>query len=477
MEYNLKITDYTYCKLDKYILQYIETYSIKHSEVNCCHFITIQFLEYTESEVCHFYFILNMIYNTAPQEPNVIYAYKRKIKLNDNQSIKQIFWDIRECTPKMFVSAHLLCDIVKNNANIIKKNNDLIKLGDIPFSGIFKIDNLDLHFDLYAYIHPRDNLPDNLTIENGTIIVSNRIIQIDFKFNKCPSISFNNCIFENNVKFSNCEELIFWNCIFMEEVECVNISSIKILETNIKFLFIYNSSNLNLNFNFSKIYRFEFIFCHIEKMLITNNKIIEIYFAQLHMPKNKIDMSQFVEKNVNFKTIHKEKNKIKCPDDFLISFQVHQPLKNVLKSDIALDNINILLNSGEFGTNNNELANLKYKKLLYSNKGIKKMFVFITGGFLKPVLWIYYLVAITVIFAGIYCMPFSQFELKSSSEVINIDLWTALHYSILMIIGSNTTDYFPKGCSQICTTLQSVLCTVVIANFFTSVIKKYMNNS
>lgn len=477
MKYNLKITDCTYCKLDKGIIQYLNTYSIKHSEVNYCHFITIQFLEYIESEVCHFYFILNMIYNTAPQEPNVIYVNERRIKLNDTQSIKWIFFALKKCNFEKFTSTHLLYRIVEKYANIIKKNDDLNKLGDIPFSGIFRIDYLDLFLELNMPIYPSDNLPDNITVEYTTVTVSNRIIQSDFKFCKCSSVSFSNCIFEKNVAFLDCEKLIFWNCIFMEEVECVDISSIEILETNIKFLSILNSSNLDLRLNFSKIYRFEFSFCHIEKIFITNSKINEIYFAQLHMPKNKFDISQFVEKNIKLKTINKEKNKIKCPDDFLISFQLHQPQKTVSKSDITLDTINTLLNSGEFGTNKNELANLKYKKLLYSNKGIKRLFIFITGGFLKPIRWIYYLVAITSIFTGIYCMPFSKFVLESSpKEIIKMDFWTALHYSILQIIGTNN-NYIPVGCSKIWTTIQLLLCTIIIANFFTSFIKKYMNDN
>ena len=120
---------------------------------------------------------------------------------------------------------------------------------------------------------------------------------------------------------------------------------------------------------------------------------------------------------------------------------------------------------------------MKYKRTLYSNMGWRRAFVFLTGAFYIPSRWILFIVLNMVIFTAHFVwVPSIQFVNVITGSTERLNFWTAVYYSICQIIGSNPAHLSPIGNTQIYTTIQSILNTVFITNFFASLIRKFMRD-
>ena len=372
----------------------------------------------------------------------------------------------------------VLSDIIKDAglANI----QQVRELAEKPFSGILLFDQFDL-LRLFK-IFPTEKIPDHVKVEDRDIYISNRYVKNSFEIKK-GNVFFRNCILDGNILITSASQVEFSQCIITGEVKCIDVSNLRLSSVNVKQFTLYESTLSYLHFEYSKLYRFVFHTCVVEHLTLLHNKFIEPYVANLRFPdiKWKMDTSQFVAKNINSRTIERiNKDKpfcIKNENDFYLTFLFREPSASTSSKDIALDMVKIILTYGDLDNEHRLYSDMKYKKALYSNTGWRRVFVFLTGAFYIPSRWAIYLILnlslFTMLFIGV---PTFQFVNTITDSTERLNLWTAAYYSICQIIGSNPTHFSPIGATQICTTIQSLLNTVFIANFFVALMRKFMRD-
>lgn len=430
--------------------------------------------EENENNIEDIYDIISLIYRENPDENNRWIVNGEEAKISDEQILKLLLCRF-EKSDRYPLNRYILSDIIKQNK--IQSIKELGKLTQQPFSGVFALDQFDI--DMWRMGGQIENLK-YIEIEDRDVCIKNRYIAADLKFEK-GKIDICNCIIEGNVEIGSSAKIQFSQCIIMGKMTCTNVSAAYFSSVNVKQLMLYNSDLDVLRIEYCKIYRFIFHSCSLNKQSWFLNEFVEPYIAKIDEIKGKIDMSQFDAKNINrrmIKQINAEMPvKIKNVEDFYLTFMCKKRQASVPPDEITLDMVNIVLKHGDLKENHNLYSNMKYKKVLYSNNGWRRLFVILTGGFYIPSRWIMYLLMSTVCFAAIYSsFPIVQFLNTITQKMERLDLWTSVYYSVLRIINADATVYTPVGVSQICTTIQSLLNTMFIANFFAAVIRKYMRD-
>lgn len=429
---------------------------------------------YTNETAFDMICVLASIYDAAGKQSLSVDFCNQQHDIQSNTLHKMILIMAGAQNDNALTSAYRLNSIIKNR-NIT--DLDMLKaLPNEPFSGIMVYD----HLDYFSITHKLDYLlqpktpPAQIEEYSGDFILSNRYITQDILINKRHEANIQNCIITGNIELSSVEKISFWNCVIVGKITCFGSSKISIVECNASHFLIYNCHLSKFTLSLSKIYRLEMHSSSIDVLEMYNNEVVQPYLANLKLPDTKIDAGQFNFRNISPRIIRKKRG---TPNErFFLTYQLNKKEKKVTPADIAIDTVETLLNNGSFGNDYHTLANLKYKKSLYSNTGLKKFFIFITGGFFFPSRWITYLVVLTILFALIYWRIPSGFVSTIDGAFIQLNYITALHYSLLQIIGANTLPIISKGLCQILTVIHATLNTAIIANFFASIIKKYMDN-
>ncbi len=473
----LLITENTYKFItsNNYSHNIIENNDIKITKKNTDY--TLCF-ELNDSNVNYIYNLVSCIYKNNPTDNNRWYINGTESSLSDEKTIKLVFhyFEGRDNYP---LKSRVLSSIIKKSS--VNNIQQARELANHPFSGILSFDKNDL-VRLTGDFTTTD-IPKLIIIEFCDVYVYNRYIHNDFEIHK-GNVSFRNCIIEGNLMIGENASVQFSQCIINGKVTCYGSSYVCLSSVNVKEFMLYNSNLSKLHFEFSKIYRFIIHSCKIKAFTFYSNKITEPYIANIDLPKGirKIDMSQFDNKNINGRIIRKIKNgaqiKIKNTDTFFLTFLISKPIASVTTKDITLDMLDTFLTYGNIKNEHQIYSDLKYKKALYSNTKWRRIFVYLTGAFYIPSRWIVYIIISTILFSALYIgIPSMEFANNTTQIPENLDFWTAIYYSVSQIICSNPTKYTPIGISQICTTIQSILNTMFIANFFASLLNKYLKKT
>lgn len=419
-------------------------------------------------------FVLDKIYKDSGYAPLPVDFLNNRYEIQDTALHKMILNRVDAQNHSTVTAYYLLNSIVKHNK--ITNLDMLEALAHKPFSGIMLYDHMDhycITHDLDYLLKPQDP-PAHIEIENLDFIISNRYITQDFLLKKSRHVDIKNCIISGDITLSSCENVSFWNCIITGNITCFGASRISIVECNASHFLIYNCTLSKFTLSWSKIYRFELHSSRLDALEVYQNKVIQPYLANLKLPDTKIPVDQFKFRNITPGIIRKTRGN--PTPRFFLTYQVNKKPQKVTPSEIAIDTVDTLLKNGYFGNDYHALAVLKYKKLLYSNTGLKKIFILITGGFYFPSRWVLYLIFFSVLFTFAYWQIPSGFTSTVGDAAFQIDFLTALQYSMLQIIGANTLPIKSEGICQLLTVIHATLNTTIVANFFASIIKKYMGS-
>lgn len=473
--YKIAITENTYrfLKNNNFFLFLEQIKSLK-CEKNGTEYTV--FFKLGTDNVNDIYRLVSLIYKEKPNENNRWIFNGKEQLLSDEEAIR-FFLLAFEGTDDYPLSRDILSDIIRDDK--IHSMQELRNLMYKPFSGILAFNQLDM---LNTMNVQSKAVPKYIKIEHVDICIKNRYIASDLELHK-GKINFSNCILEGNIIINSAAEVHFHQCIITGKVECSDISYAYFSSSNAKQLMIYNSNLDILRIEHCKVYRLVIHSCSLDKIFVCHNKFVEPYIANLNIQNTniRIDMSQFIAKNINKRIITRiSKNKpisIKKENDFYLTFMFRNPVATITPNEISYDMVNTILSYGDLDKTHNLYSDMKYKKSLYSNTKWRRLFVYLTGAFYIPSRWILYLVLSTVVFTVLYAaFPAIQFANIITNNIEQLDLWTALYYSTFQIIGSNPTVFTPIGTSQICTAIQSLLNTVLITNLFASIIKKYIRD-
>lgn len=427
--------------------------------------------------LCSFYDELNIIYEKNMDAQDMIMIGKKSYKIMDRELHKIIEHSMRECS---FNNRDILSRMIKNNN--IQSLDEVEKLCRTPFSGIMPFDSMDMFtlFHDFEYIgkgvEPIKELPKEFESYNVEVSICNRYIDegISFKFKNNKEVIFENCVINGDISLLSVEKVKFWNCIILKNINCFECSKIEVSECNIHSLEIYNSNVEKLNISYNNLYYFTLCNSCIKNLRFYNNRIINPLLYDVHLPNKIIDMRQF-----NMSSFYEKCIGEKFRDKFYLKFRLYeQEKKTSHKREKVLKTIDTLLEYGELNNDLHTLQKLKYKKMLYSNTGLSRIFVIITGGFYKPWIWLMYLLFSILLFSIMYSLPICDFvvTLQDASEVvINLNFKEAFQYSILQIWETNIFTYKPIGISQLLTVIQLAINTMLIANYFATLIKNICN--
>lgn len=371
------------------------------------------------------------------------------------------------------ISQASLKNLIKTHK--VKSLNQLSNAMALPFSLFYDFDDVDQLLDLRIIHNGRLTHADN-TLElkrYDAVVFSNRHIKTKIIVKDTKSVEFYNCYVETDVLCFGVTNVSFIDCIFVGELCCSHCSSVIVDGCNIhKLLFSVNTLSL-LKISWSKIYELSFYDSDVPHLATYRNHINKISVSASNLHDNKIKISQIKEAKITLFDYFIKKT---APSKkWYLSFIVDEPLKITSNNVHMLDTIDVLLNNCDFEHRHKEKSNLKYKRMLYSNKGLKKLFIRLTGGFYKPFRWVLYYFVISIVFTYLYTMPFCVF--LDGYEVLKRGLspLTAANYTLLQTLGANVLGINPQGIAAILSAIHVSLNNVVVASFFTTVIKKYMD--
>lgn len=471
----LKITSKTfeYITNDSYWQFLIRNDKIKIEYKYTWHYLIFQFSKNTVSRDL---ILISYIYENLPTEKNVWIHYGETFPIESIEILRSILlnYEKDELYP---LARHRLRDILKQN-NICNLR-ELRELPTKPFAWILPLDGID--FNSYFNNQFTEYTGNLIKEENPNFFIRNRYINKDFNLVK-GKIAFENCIIEGNIEITCADLVTFSQCIIFGNVQITATSYVCFSFSNIKEVLIYNSVFETFDITYCKIFRFILHSSKINSITLTRNRFIEPYLAALILPDNfKFDVSQFDIKNVNHKIINKISNsqepKIKCENEFYLSFSYDEPQLSKTDDNITFDMANLFLTHGNLFNSHRLYANMKYEKAYCSNSGLRKWGIFLTGAFYKPSRWVLYILINTIIFTILYLIiPELYFinTIQGSDSAINIR--TAIFFSVCQIIDSNPTSYIPVGITEILATIQSLLNTVFLANMAASLVKKYLHD-
>lgn len=439
-------------------------------------------IELRYGQVKNIMFVLEQLYYAYYDQELLVEFSKMRFQIQDMILHKMILQRARELDDEAWNRSNLLCRLVEDNQ--ITSLDKLRDISNIPFSGMMRYDEYDYSVnkgdELACFIRMKSGCRCEQESEVWIVehvnecVNSNRYINKKMEISHCKVTKFENCYIEGNLKISTSDEVIIFNCIVTGKIVCTDVAELQIIESNVFHFLMYNSNVTKCRVAISKIYRLEIHNCFIDKWDVYDNIFEQSYFGELSLPDKKIDIEQFKSKNIRPGIIKEVR---RCPrEKFYLSYQLKKVSNRKISSQyITLQTVETLLDNGDFRRNYAAKGDLQYKKILYANRGIKKAYIFLTGGFYKPYRWVIYIAVTAFMFSLLYWKVTAGFVDSESGIIVELDFCKALQYSFSQLVNIDLMKLNGKGVCQGATIVQKALNTVFIADFFASVIKRYMD--
>lgn len=476
MDYSQKIKIYTpnsvYSSLTstelkkyKFVLE-IKSKIDSKGWVNLC-------ISYKSEDSYWIYMLLKDLYKADSSGETIVFWQNEEYHITDSKLHKLIILEDGGMDCNDYISHGSLKNLIKeHNVKTLKQLSNAMAL---PFSLFYDFDDVDQVLDLRIFHGGRlTSTGQSIELKHcKELVFSNRHIKTKIVIKKTKNVEFHNCYIETDISCFEVENVAFIDCIFVGKLCCSYCSSVKVNGCNIQnVLFSVNRLSM-LQIAWSKIYELNFFDSDVPHFSTYKNHINQISVSASNLHDNKIPISQLNEARITLFNYFIKKS---LPSKkWYLSFCVDEPTKFTNNKTHMLDTIDVLLNNCDFEYRHKEKSNLKYKRMLYSNSGLKKLFIQLTGGFYKPFLWILYFVAISIIFTFLYTLPYCLFSDGSEVLAQGLSPLTAVYYTLLQILGENILGIKPQGIAAILSAIQVSLNKVVVASFFTTIIKKYMD--
>lgn len=428
-------------------------------------------LEYDNEFVDTALKVLRLLYEAAQNDQIEVEYDKYSYLISDIKLRKIMIYDADKSISDFGDITNIIYENEANNLSSLRR------MAMTPFSGLMVFDTMDYHFmsipkNIFDW---ETELPINIEVECENVVIKNRLIDSNFDLKKGSNVIFENCCMVGNMNITSIKNVKFYKCIFLGKVTCIDVGNLYIDSSNIYNLLLYNSNISDFNLVYSKVYRFEWHSCAVKRWDVRRNIISQQYLGNLILPDDKIVAGQFNCKTLKRKYI--EGIQGTASEEFLFSFQVKEmEIKGVTSNDILNDTVCILSSKVDYKNDYDTISKLHYKKMLLSNRGIRKFLILITGGFQRPWLWIAYIFILTIAFSLVYSIANVEFSSALEGDKITLDFISALQYSIYNIFGVNPRALTCVGNNQIISAIQTILYTLNFTGFTSSLVNKYFKN-
>ena len=352
--------------------------------------------------------------------------------------------------------------IVENNNITTMKQLKL--LSNKPYSGIMTFEQWD-RFELLGIL---DDGP--IKVKNSsTVVITNRFINDDIDFSRAEKIIITDCVICGKLVFGTVDSVEVHKCIIIQDATFIHVNNITIDSCNINFLKLINAPINKFHMSSCNILNFSMLYTNIEECIIRYNKISMLHIEGTSVPDGFISLSQIDIKKIN-PIIQKQKHT--ANDKFLLKFykQKYNHKEKYIYSRATLATVHTLLDKAYDNHNRQWRAALKYNYMLLSNSKFKKLFVFITGGYYKPFRFVMFFLLLNILMLFIHMASFNQFE-NNSIIYQGLSITNAFLYSLDLLLGTEIAGFKAIGLSQIVLGIHKILNTILIAGFFTALIK------
>lgn len=352
----------------------------------------------------------------------------------------------------------------------IKKYSELYLLSQVKFSELMAWSFLDS-----CFFHADPFEKEKILFRNHMgLTIYNRYINKQIILKRCKDITFVNCIIDKGILISSSENICFVGCIVREKtvIDDYISSNFEILESIIETIVIFNAKFEKFKLQENKIFRLTIMNSTASQCEWNSIKIDFFSGENFIIPCKEIDLNHINLKNISIKAYSKL-----CPkniDSFFLKFYENDCKKRKSsKEEACLSTIDFLL-SHSFSENDREaIALLKYRKNLYNLTGIKKVYAFLTGGFYKPLRFVFYVLILNIIMCFMFTIPINEFE--CNAKIFNsLSIVDSIKYCLSLLLDINDFKYNADGITQVLAIAYKFLNVVFATSFFTSLLKKYI---
>lgn len=421
------------------------------------------------------YNILGKLYRSNFVENTQIILGDMSFSLN-NEYLDREYYHFaltKEMLATEFPTPDLLKEIIQKY-----KINDIAQFHEIAKIRFSELIELDEDFDFIDYNFKLEN-SDLVMKHTSNEVVFNRFIDHSITVSHCTNITFINCVFMKDILISDSSKICIHGCIVKGRV-CL-LSDVKFpnfLESIISELIVSHSKVNELKLSENNIWKLAIIRSTIDNCIWRWNRIAFFTTEKSHLPKEQINISDINVKNIRGRSYGK---RFKREKNFFTNFYTYEFPKNKLstgKNEACLSTVDFLLQNAILGTDKNLICNLKYKRLLYSVHGIKKIYIFLTGGYYKPMRFFLYLLLLNSIMILLFTLPINYFILNDYTKtVINeLSLEKSIKYCLDLLFNINMFEYSAYNISHILSIGYKSLNTIFITGFFASLLKKYIES-
>lgn len=419
----------------------------------------------SEAAITIGYKILGELYWNDFLETTHVIFNKRRMRLDDER-LEKYFYHFT-LTPDIltsFPTPGLIERIIHDYQ--INEINELMRVVETKFSNFFDFDE----FDAWQFGFQTERRGLVLKHING-VTVFNRLINQNITISDSDNICFVNCVFMGRIDISDSTEIEFIGCIMKEEVQLIGrVSNPYFGESNINVLALRNAKIDKFRMNECNIFALIVLYSVVEKCSWNSLKISFFTTEISSLPKDQILLSYIDLKNIRPKAYEN------CTPNpkFFINFYQRIPCKTGRPGMNAAcaSTFDFLEQNAILGTDKNAIAELKYKKIFYSVSGLKKLYVFLTGGYYKPLRFMFYTLILNIFMMIFFTLPFHEFQ--STDGVFKmLSLKDSVLYCLDLIIGTNMFQFSALGISRILSLLYKSLNLIFFTGFFTALVKKY----
>jgi hypothetical protein len=161
---------------------------------------------------------------------------------------------------------------------------------------------------------------------------------------------------------------------------------------------------------------------------------------------------------------------------YFIPYKTSEELQKNEYDNTLLETIEFVKNSTTVSNDRNKYTQLLYYEVLHAqDKPLNKIFVWLTGGFLKPSRFILAALFILLLFAGLYMLPIIEFNSFTNGLAHSLDFGDAVYFSGITFTTIGYGDVSPIGFARLLAILEGICGISIMSSFLVSLVKKYID--
>lgn len=242
--------------------------------------------------------------------------------------------------------------------------------------------------------------------------------------------------------------------------------------SNISDLTLSNGS-MAITLQYNQIYNFMVDEVVIEVDSFSENKVENVFIYELKSCNGPI----FNHRQFNLRNLGKHAKTNEAPHKYVFRKFRDKKIKANYENEIKEKTIGFVINHSSITQNKNYHNSLKYRYHLNKQGSVfSKCFYILTGGFLKPSLWIVYALLVILGFGLIYSLPCFSFKVVARAMWGPLDnLYQGIYFSGITFTTVGYGDIQPSGFAKVLVLIEALAGISIMSSFLVSLVRRYID--